>query len=364
MISHAPIWNPVQNRLWNLALFPFIKDVEWPPDAIQRELALLEDAKFEDLDYEAHLKACKNVLKPYNEKLSAFYYDDFECVFIALYKRFPIHPDQTLTDYLDALLSIPEHALTVALIKGFSADPEEEGTEMQSPESLLSAIRGLTLPDNAKWHLYGICLSPHEALRTLNGMFQSLEPEFDRLYMPLEARARAAHERITQQMRTEGPHKMTAGLLPDTVEQTTQFQMVTSPSFAYHILMFGGVGTGETATLMWGDSVLDMFAELEARRIGSRKSRTLMFKALGDLTRYEVLRYIAQGMTSTKKIAAALDVAPATISYHINTLTAANLIHLKQEGDKFNFAVREDALRSEIGALLEDMGITEPHRQG
>lgn len=54
--------------------------------------------------------------------------------------------------------------------------------------------------------------------------------------------------------------------------------------------------------------------------------RVNALKNLGDKTRYSVLKCVASGMDSTKKIAETLGVSSATISYHLNNLLSSRLI--------------------------------------
>lgn len=83
----------------------------------------------------------------------------------------------------------------------------------------------------------------------------------------------------------------------------------------------------------------------------------LIFKNLGDKTRYEVVKLIATGESSTKKIATALEVSSATISYHLSALVTAKIIRLDKSNNKFRYVLDWDSIESAFNSLKEDMGM-------
>lgn len=58
------------------------------------------------------------------------------------------------------------------------------------------------------------------------------------------------------------------------------------------------------------------------------KNRVSAFKSLGDEKRYEVLKLIASGEKSLKKIATELSISSATVSYHIQSLVDSGIVKI------------------------------------
>ena len=83
--------------------------------------------------------------------------------------------------------------------------------------------------------------------------------------------------------------------------------------------------------------------------------RVQVFKNLGDRTRYEVLKLIASGETSTKEIANRLGVTSATVSYHINNFLTSKVIKLDKSNTRFGYVVDYDLLNEIIEGLKEDL---------
>lgn len=81
------------------------------------------------------------------------------------------------------------------------------------------------------------------------------------------------------------------------------------------------------------------------------------WKNIGDPTRYQVLSLIAHGVKRTKTIAEKLGVTSAAISYHLNQLTKAGILHLVHGERGVSREVNKDLIKSAIEELAEDLKI-------
>lgn len=97
------------------------------------------------------------------------------------------------------------------------------------------------------------------------------------------------------------------------------------------------------------------------KQINENKTKEIVqiFKNLGDRTRYEVLKLIAQGETSTKDIANALGVSSATISYHINNFLTSKVIKLDKGNSGFKYVIDYELLKNIIKGFKEDLKFPE-----
>ncbi len=88
--------------------------------------------------------------------------------------------------------------------------------------------------------------------------------------------------------------------------------------------------------------------------------RVQIFKNLGDKTRYEVLKLIAAGETSTKVIAKSLGVSSATVSYHLNNFLTSKVIRMDKSNNKFGYIVDYELLEDAIkGGFKKDLKFPE-----
>ena len=72
-----------------------------------------------------------------------------------------------------------------------------------------------------------------------------------------------------------------------------------------------------------------------------------------------MLKLIVSGETSTKKIAKALDVSSATISYHINNILAAKIIKMDKSNNKFGYVIDYELLEETIEEFKKDLNFPE-----
>ena len=70
-------------------------------------------------------------------------------------------------------------------------------------------------------------------------------------------------------------------------------------------------------------------------------------KALGDATRFELLRRIAEsGEICCRDLVSAFPVSQATVSHHLKILADAGLVTVRREGQFGYYRVRPGALRA------------------
>jgi DNA-binding transcriptional ArsR family regulator len=105
--------------------------------------------------------------------------------------------------------------------------------------------------------------------------------------------------------------------------------------------------------------VEDAIRQLKEINENKINERVQIFKNLGDKTRYEVLKLISSGETSTKSIAEALGVSSATISYHINNFLTSKVVKMDKIDNKYVYVVDYELLNRIIEEFKEDLKFPE-----
>ena len=105
----------------------------------------------------------------------------------------------------------------------------------------------------------------------------------------------------------------------------------------------------------WGFMLEKFFEQLIEQNENELLERILLFKNLGDKTRYEVLKCVAKGITSTKIIAEQLGVSSATISYHLSNLATCKLITLLRQEGRYHYVVNHDLIDQCFTDLKKDL---------
>jgi ArsR family transcriptional regulator len=88
----------------------------------------------------------------------------------------------------------------------------------------------------------------------------------------------------------------------------------------------------------------------------SHRDAVRVAKALGDATRFELLRRIAaSGEICCRDLVSSFRVSQATVSHHLKILTDAGLVTVRREGQFGYYRVRSAALRAYTRTLAGDL---------
>jgi ArsR family transcriptional regulator len=80
-------------------------------------------------------------------------------------------------------------------------------------------------------------------------------------------------------------------------------------------------------------------------------------KALGDPTRFDMLRRIAAaGEINCRDLTTLFPVSQATVSHHLKVLTDAGLVQARRQGQFHYFSLRPEALEAHASALERALG--------
>ena len=96
---------------------------------------------------------------------------------------------------------------------------------------------------------------------------------------------------------------------------------------------------------------IDMSMDLESQRA------VRVARALGDPTRFEMLRRIAAaGEINCRDLTTLFPVSQATVSHHLKVLTDAGLIQARREGQFHYFSLRPAALEAHASGIVRVLG--------
>lgn len=352
---------PVESRLYDFLEFPALLFHQERYGLKEREEVLAEKGN-QDL----MAKAC-HLLLPYEERIEIYYekglygtYDFMEMVTLSY--GLSGYTDERA--YLEALRALDEKAIRDALGYFVLSDSEEE--ESFSPERmekakamessvLLERIKELPMPAAMKWNLYLALENPGAYMAGYCHLMEELLPLFYEIYGPLEKRVMAYGRDLEKKLREEGSgalKRLSFSILDESLLGDERSKLIVSALLQDILLLFQ---RGGDSYICWGLEVENLLEILRQRREDELNERIRVFKNLGDRTRYEVLRFIAQGQSSTKAIAEALGVSSATISYHLNHLLQAKVIRLMRKENKYAYAIDRDFLKNVLRELEEDI---------
>ncbi|MFA0815447.1 MAG: ArsR/SmtB family transcription factor [Anaerofustis sp.] len=72
--------------------------------------------------------------------------------------------------------------------------------------------------------------------------------------------------------------------------------------------------------------------------------KAVMFKALGDNTRIEIIQLLAQGELCANEIHEHFEFSQPTLSYHMKMLTESGLVRARRDGAWVRYSLNRDAM--------------------
>ncbi len=357
-------------RLHDFLMFPKLLYVD--PEEVHNLNEMLGDEELADVvDHEAHLEfihAAKEDLDPFKDPLLGFYADetisnyDFPTLLLKAYSflGFADHKD-----YLQRIMQDDEETIRTNLIYAlFTVERGEEETDekkaramadhlRENRDDLVNLVRETPTTENHRWILLLLIENPKEYLEVYMGLLDKIRPLFAQHLSRHEARIERFREEVLTPLEKDGAaafERLTQDIVPSESLEEENI-LITSFTNPYR---YSSLTTGDDRVILFGldmDTGFKMIAEFKDE---SRKNRAKVFKTLSDETRYEILRLIAKGMTSTKAIANAVGVSSATVTYHVNAFLTAKVIKISKT-KKAKYVVDYERLQSFWEAFIDEL---------
>lgn len=320
-------------------------------------------------DYFDLIKKVEDKLKPYAKDIEVFYMDHFlsDYKFIDLISTTNnIFGYKNEKEYLDMLLSLNEKEINKSII--YSLIMINEGNYEYSDEimnkaesismnkdELFSVIKDLPTEAATKWNLFLIVEEPTKYMKMYVDLMNNLLPIFKEIYSSYEDEVKDYGQYLVEFLNkngSKGLEEITYSIYNPKIIDGEEINVFISIMMAFAI---GLTGAGKENYLAWGLKMEEAFKRMKEINENKINERVQIFKNLGDKTRYEVVKLIASGQTSTKEIANELGVSSATISYHINNLIQSKVIKLDKTDNKYGYIVDYELLERAMKDFKEDL---------
>lgn len=334
------------------------------------------DQNYDELIVDDHLDfitKAEDKLRPYSKDIEMFYMKQYlnKYDFIAFISNvYSIFNYKSETDYLNMLLTLNEHDIKRCIIYSLIAEDQEyndysdeamkKSEEISSNnKEIISFIKDLPIDAGCKWNLFLIVENPLKYIRMYFELMTKLLPIFDDIYAPFEEKINVYGKYLVDYLNKNGPQSLgeiTNSILDYNILENEATNILISVIFSYAISIVPSV---DIKHIVWGLRIEEAFRKMKEINENKTIERVQIFKNLGDKTRYEVLKLIASGQTSTKVIAEALGVSSATISYHINTFLTSKVIKMDKKDNKIGYVVDYKLLDETIESFKEDLNFPE-----
>lgn len=331
----------------------------------------IKDQNHEELvsdEYLSFITKAEERLKPYSHDIEKFYmkqcFDKYD--FIGLITRvYTIFNYKSEKDYLNMLLTLSENEIQKSIACSILAFEQEASVFSEeiiknaaeislNKNEMVSLIKNLSIDAAFKWNLFMIIEEPLKHMKMYVELMMNLLPVFAEIYSDFENEVCGYGRYLTDYLNTKGADgldKVTFYTLDPKIFDDEETSILISAFFPYNIRFVSGI----CKYIAWGTRIEEAFRKMKEISENKTIERVQIFKNLGDKTRYEVLRLISSGQTSTKAIAGALGVSSATISYHINSFITSKVVKMGKTDDKFSYVVDYKLLERTLEEFKEDL---------
>ncbi|HLS54399.1 MAG TPA: winged helix-turn-helix domain-containing protein, partial [Tissierellaceae bacterium] len=224
-----------------------------------------------------------------------------------------------------------------------------------SKDKLISFIKDLPIESNIKWDLFVVLEEAREHMKKYVSLMKKILPIFNEIYRAYKEKVNEYGIYLTgflNKYGAKGLNDISYSLIDPKLMDSEENNILISITGAYSIRIMGST---EKNYIAWGLKIEEAFKQMKEINENKTNERVQIFKNLGDKTRYEVVKLIAAGESSTKVIAEALNVSSATISYHLNNLVTSKIIKLDKYNGKYGYIIDYKLLEDVIWGFKEDL---------
>lgn len=360
-------FHPIESRIHDFLKFPRLLYLETIYDTS-------DDSYYEQFvtdNYTNILKIYEEKLKPFSKDIERFYMNQFldKYDFITLITMAnPIPGSLNEQDYLDKLSSMDEYQIKTSIVFSIMVLEQSDHVSQLDLEAIrdhtkrvvsknddiLSFIEELAIDAAFKWNLFLIIDDPLKYMTLYIKLMNSLFPIFQDAYQKFDADVTNCGSNLVNYLNKHGSQGLldiTYSILDVSILESDETKILVSALIPYNLTVSSIVNKH----LVWGLGMEEAFKKMKEYNENKTNERVQIFKNLGDKTRYEVLKCIASGETSTKEIANQLGVSSATVSYHLNAFLTTKVIKMEKINNKFEYVVDYQLLEQTITDFKYDL---------
>lgn len=355
-------FHPIESRIMDLLLYPQSVDFtmqnkecadsgeanEYAPEHLTEEFQFIETS-----------------LKPFEKRIRKFYFEAYSLPRFLLH-HYSLFGHSSAESYFEMLEREEEKALLASILTKLIRDLEDNDTATDSVileiaqdiHQQMNVIDSLKTNDEEKWKLVGLVRNCKPQILEWIQLMREVQPIFNEYYAQKAMQVEAYGNQLIKEFNESNGDAisiLSKGLINKSVVPSNRILISCMEPISIYLYV-----TTSEPFIFWGLEMEKYLQFKEEAQESELKERVLVFKNLGDKTRYEVVKLIAQGVESAKTISNILDVSQPTISYHINNLLTSKVILLERNDSKYQYKVNFEQLQKVYTAMLKDFGKKEP----
>ncbi|WP_432664277.1 metalloregulator ArsR/SmtB family transcription factor [Wukongibacter baidiensis] len=264
----------------------------------------------------------------------------------------------TIDDFLDSIYDLSSieirERLFIKLNKEKSeVDYNEINDVIKNDKGFINYIKRLNVSSGTKWGLYCFTQDIDDYTNKFVEFIKKYIPLYNKVFEKHRIENESFNKYIEKRINEEGMdfiRLITKKYF--NVENFKEIYVTTSFYNTYNInfaieenSLYIYIGTKYIETLN---------RHIRENRI---EENILVYKNLSDKTRFEIMKFLLTGEYFGQEIANKFGISTAAVSYQMNYLFAANLIHIEKKDRKVYYALNKETLSNSIDFLKEEFAL-------
>ncbi len=301
------------------------------------------DKKLIELGYLKAYLDLYNRDKNFLEKLELMNYDELSPLsFYRFLEIEELKENNDIDKIREVLLNKNELEIRKAIISAIVNDEKEVEEYINNPLSIFDLIEDCKVNDITKGRLTRAISKPKEAMKEYLDILFSFRDDFEEIYSKYEDELidkAQEYEKILNKKGLAYIKEKMKDFLNAEFEYLNKYREVNL--FVSMFMQLGiKIDYGINFILLGKDfdKMLEIIHQINKTE---EINKTLIFKNLGDETRFKIFSLIANGITKNKELAQKCNVTKPTITYHINQMIVADMIKVDE---KYKYSIKKDVV--------------------
>ncbi len=220
----------------------------------------------------------------------------------------------------------------------------KEYDEFMKAENMIAFVNRFDMTENEKWKTFLILQNPsdyygqfakliRDNIHVYENAMESIKPSLDK-QMELFDKTFSDEE------------KMQKFMVDNNMKNCDIQEFIPSMASAYSIVI-------SSQTCYYGLLFDKVLTEFGLKSNGTKEYLMTCLKALSDRSKFEIMTSLKSSPKYATELATQLELTPATVSHHMSTLLASQMVYLEKENGKYYYHVDEATINKVIEQLRQ-----------
>lgn len=286
-----------------------------------------------------------------NEKL-AFYFSKESRIWKSLINTKEMWTYSTMEDFLDSIYNLSEIEIKERLFKKLNKEKceinyDEINDVIKSNKNFIDYIKGLNISSGTKWDLYCFIEDIDNYRNKFVAFIKNYISFYNKIFEKHKVKNESFNKYIKKRINEEGMEFIK--LITEKYFSAESFNEIHVTTSFFNTYNLNFAIEENNLYIYIGSKYLETLKR--HIRANNLEENILVYKNLSDKTRFEIMKFLLTGEHFGQEIANKFGISTAAVSYQMNYLFAANLIHFEKKDRKVYYALNKETIKQSIDFL-------------